>query len=120
MNAIAARCAAANDILQVISQTGRRHFWSAAYERRSRFDLDHVNSVWYIDAGTGLKLHPLAGRWTGFTGGITAKSVIFALAEFVERGKLVPASVFQADFGYGSAMEEVRREVGKSGAVENS
>ena len=118
MTDLTARCRAANAVIEAISSTGRRFFWSDAYERRARFDIDHVGQAWYIDATTGLKLAPFHGRWTGFTGGIKAKALVFALAEFIDAGALVPRAHFPAEgWGYGSAMPGVIEAVMRTGAV---
>ena len=111
----ATRCRAANEVIEAISGTGRRFFWSDAYERRSRFQVE-PGGAFYIDHHTGLKLAPFHGRWTGFTGGIKAKALVFALAEFVEDGRLVPFAHFDG-WGYGSAMPGVIEAVLRTGAV---
>lgn len=112
------RAHAANQVIAAIAATGRRFFYSQAHDRTSRFDLDDVEQIWYVDHHTGMKLAPLADRWTGFTNGDNAKQLILALASYIDTGELVPFEHFQKPWGYGSAMPALITAVLKTKAIE--
>lgn len=83
-----ARSDHANYVIQVISERGRRFFYSHIYGRAARFFVDDVGQVWYVDDHTGMQLYPLEKKaWHGFSHGSTLKALVHELAQYIQTGE---------------------------------
>jgi hypothetical protein len=114
----------ANKVLEIVSQHGRRFFWSPVFERRAYFGLDRHGQIWYCDEHSGLKIHPFGDQdWPGFTNGSTLKYLVQKLAHYIKTGECVPLSQFPYEnddrrWAYGeSEMHKVRAAVLETEAI---
>lgn len=115
---IARREEAANLVLMAIATTGRKLFYSPANDRVARFYLDEYEQVFYVDHYTGLQFAPLAKDWTGFTPGDTGRALILALDKFIRTGEKVSFGHLQENWGYGSAMPPLVKQLIKTNVFE--
>lgn len=121
-----ARARKANAVIKIISDHGRRFFYSSIYERTSKFGLDRHGQTWYVDDHSGMKLYPfnVEKKWPGFTHGGTLKNLIAALANYVATGEKLSIGYFPLErddvlWAYGQdVMKEVRRLVLETGVVQ--
>lgn len=115
---IARREEAANLVLMAIATTGRKLFYSPANDRVARFYLDEVEQVWFVDPKTGLQFAPIGSDWSGCSVGETGRALIAALDRFIRLGEQVPYQHLQRDWGYGSAMPELVKQLIKTNVFE--
>lgn len=105
----------ANELIRVISRTGRKFF--RYKDEVSRLELDTRGRVWFVDAYNGSRCYThYTGKWRNFTNGGTLKDLIIALKDYIVKGTPVPAGHFgpwpdwccDGDlWGYGDDMEKV-------------
>lgn len=114
----------ANAVIKIVASHGRRFFYSEAYDRVSRFGLDRVDQVWYVDQHTGMKLYPFGGgTWPGFTHGSTLQDLVARLAQYIETETKLDLACFPLErdaelWAYSQeTMMEVRRLVLETGTV---
>lgn len=111
------RVDAANKLIKVIAECGRRFFYH--YSRTSRLEMDKKGRIWFIDAYTQKRIYtssPL--RWRGFSESGTMRFLIEDLRDFIRKGKQItgtqalgpwPDYFCEGDvWGYGSDMQQVR------------
>ncbi len=109
----------ANQMIRIISEHGRRFFRYG--DRVSHFKLSHIGRVWYVDEWKGRHIYThRGGRWRGFTGGGTLKSLVEALRDYIMGRADLPRNhlgpwrewVCGGDlWGYGADMQLVREQV---------
>jgi hypothetical protein len=120
-----ARVKKANAVIKIISEHGRRFFYSSIYDRTSKFGLDRHGQTWYVDDHSGMKLYPfhVEKKWPGFTHGGTLKNLVAALAQYIATGEKLAIGYFPLEhdahlWAYGQdVMQEVRRLVMETGVV---
>lgn len=110
---IAKREEAVNLVLMAIATTGRQLFYGPANDRVARFFLDEYEQVFYIDHLTGMQFAPLTRPWIGCSLGETGRALIEALEKFIRTGEKVPYAQLQNDWGYGSAMPDLVKQLVK-------
>jgi hypothetical protein len=111
---IAKREEAANAVLAAIAGTGRQLFFSPANERVARFYLDEFEQAWFVDHLTGMQFAPLTRPWIGCSVGEKGQALIEALEKFIRKGEQVPFAHLQEDWGYGSAMPDLVKQLMKT------
>ncbi len=116
----------ANALLETISRHGRRFFQHEG--RVAKLELDKRSRVWLIDAYSQRRIythHP--GRWRGFTGGGTLRSLIEQLRTYITWGTPLPGRalgpwpewICGGDlWGYGEEMQAVRLAASALGLIE--
>lgn len=123
-----ARLAHANDVIRAISRHGRRFFHSPEHDRVSRYELDGRGRLWFVDKWTGKRIYvAYKGPWRHFSEGGTLRDLVLDLACYIRTGEPVAPRRFgpwpqwycEGDlWGYGPAMEDLRRELDASPAVD--
>ena len=114
------RTRAANRIIDVISTSGTYALYSTASNRKARLGLDRVESVWFVDSVTGMRLYPFAGStWVGFTGSRNTRDIVESLANFARDAAPLDADLIASLLdGYSEAEKKrVREQVVLTGAV---
>lgn len=118
----------ANAVIQAIAKHGRRFFYYDKTGAVSYFKLDERGRIWLVDKYTQEPVY-VAYRyhWRAFSEGGTLRRLIEDLADFIRTGEPISAGHFAGYPGwfapgdpwdYGTeAMEAVRAEVMKTGAV---
>lgn len=126
------RCKKANQIIQAISEHGRRFFYSERNNQVAKLTVDERGLIYFYDEyytnGERCYTHT-KGRWKNFTGGGTMKRLIEALREYIRTGEPINSMHFGPwDFswgrdlwGYGDEeMVKVREKVMLTGIVAQS
>lgn len=81
-----ARMLLVNKLMGILADKGS-FLYSPAYERRGRFGFDRVDSVWYIDHHSGMKIYPFGQeKWIGWTGTDSQRAIVAMLALFAKEG----------------------------------
>lgn len=81
---IRARMIVLNKLMGILAERAS-FLYSAAHDRRGRFGLDKVGSVWYIDHTTGMMIYPFGdGPWRGWTGTDAQREIVSMLALFIK------------------------------------
>jgi len=114
------RTRAANRIIDAIATNGPCALYSPVSNRKARLGLDRVESVWFIDSFTGLRLYPFCGStWCGFTGSDKLRELVGALANFARDGAPLDAELIASLLdGYSEEeKDQVRNQVVLTGAV---
>lgn len=110
----------ANAILLSMSRHGRRFFYSDAYDRVARFELDAQDRVRIRDEQSDRSvLITKGGPWRGFNNGGTLRAMVEDLAKYIRTGEKIrnhfgpwPEWICGGDpWGYGEAAADVRAEV---------
>lgn len=85
-----ARLQHANDLVNIISQHGRRFFWNERHQRVASLELDARGRVWFIDDYTGQRIYThragFRSRWRGFSHGGTLRCLVEALRDYIGKG----------------------------------
>ncbi len=120
------RLRVANQVIRIISDRGRRFFYSHAHQRVGRFVLEQGRLL-FIDPHTGARIDIVrVGRWDGFTGAGDLQRIVEDLARYVTSGKPVdpehfgpwPKTANRGDqWGYGVVMDDVRRLIAETGVM---
>jgi hypothetical protein len=137
------RAQTVNQLLVLISQTGRNFFRhrirtdgiGGTVDVVSYFEVTRAGTLWFTDGYTQQALNcarPTSWQWERhfdrhFTEGGTLKDLVLKLAGFIMTGKRLPATTFgpwptwisQGDlWGYGGAMAVVREQAQTLGVTE--
>jgi len=106
-----------NKLIEVIATCGRKFFGHEG--RVSKMEVDVRGRVWFTDAYNNKRIYiHNQGRWRGFTGGGTLKSLVESLKNYISHNKqLWPLAfgpwkqcVCDGDlWGYGDDMDKVRK-----------
>jgi hypothetical protein len=109
----------ANQLIQVISEVGRKFFNHNG--RLTRFKLDPRGRVWLLDAGNERRIYAhYRYGWRGFSEGGTLEAMCRQLVKYISKNKLLYHKTFGPfpdwlndgdPWGYGKeAMEIVRKK----------
>lgn len=119
-----------NELLRLISVSGRRFFYHANSGRVSQFEIAENGRLYFRDKYSDRLLpcsHTKGKAWQRyFSEGGTLKSLVEALANYIKTGKTIAPLVFgpwspttcNGDlWGYGADMETVRQHALKLGII---
>ncbi len=122
LDAKRARAETVNAAIRVMGSHGRRFFWSNKFKRFATMEVDRRGRVWFLDDHTGRRTytHDERYNWRAFSHGGTMRRLVCRFRRYIMTGALVPAGHFGpwpdwycgGDlWGYGEAMETVRRDI---------
>jgi len=91
------RLDAANQFIRAMGETGRCFFYSDDNGFAS-LDIDERGRVWFTDDYSQKRIYThYNGRWKGFTGGGTLKTLVECLRDFIKHGKFIRSEYFDCN-----------------------
>lgn len=96
----------ANALIKVISDHGRRFFWSESGQRLASIEMDARGKLWWIDDYRGSRVcMERFGRyehnWRGFSHGGTLKQLAQAMRNYIKTGETISIGYIAASYwGY--------------------
>lgn len=83
-----------DEVIKIIGSRGRRFFYSTAFDRYARVEVDDRGKIWWIDeyAGTRIYTHRtgFVSRWRGFSNGGTLRALVEAFRDYICTGVPLP------------------------------
>lgn len=86
MTTKAERLQHANDLIELISNYGRRFFFDQSSGRIAKLEIDPRGRIWFVDDYNGKAIYTHnKNSWRGFSHGGTLRSLIEALRDYISR-----------------------------------
>jgi len=92
-----------NELIKLISDIGRRFFYSEKHDRIARFEIQKSGRIAFYDDYSGKKVNIYLKHreWPGFTHGGTLKNLVGNMSEYIRFGHKIDVR-FLAPFGWSS------------------
>lgn len=127
------RVEACNELLEAISDCGRRFFYcerelNPPHAERRAYFRTYRGAVYFVDSYSGREIYTAwtRGSWRGFSQGGTLRDIVIKLSDFIRTGSTIAPSLLGpwpdwicgGDlWGYGADMVKVRRKAVELGIV---